>query len=91
MKGHKIMKKPFKDTKAFKVLKLVGAGAWDVLPLPNLRTFFDTDGDGKITTRDLKGIAWLKLAGAVIAMAILLKLGIIDMDQVIELIKALIA
>ena len=85
------MKKPFKETKAYSILKPLAAGIWDVLPLPNLRTFFDTDGDGKITRRDLKGVAWIKLAGAVIAMAVLLKLGIIDMSQVIELIKALIS
>ena len=85
------MKKPFKETKAYSILKPLAAGIWDVLPLPNLRTFFDTDGDGKITRRDLKGVAWIKLAGAVLAMAILMKLDIVNPEQVIELIKGLLS
>ena len=85
------MKKPFKETKSYKIIKLVGAGMWDVLPLPNLRTFFDTDKDGRITTKDLTGIAWLKLAGAVAALAILMKLEIVNPAQVIQLIKLLLA
>ncbi len=84
------MKKPFKDTLFGKILKPILKGAWDVLPLPNLRTFFDTDNDGKITTKDLKGIAWLKLAGAVGVLAGLIKFEVVDPGQVMDLLKLLV-
>ena len=85
------MKKPLKETRFYKIAKPLLQGAWDVLPLPNLRTFFDTDKDGKITTRDLKGIAWLKIAGAVAILALLMKYNIVNPQQVMELLKLLLA
>ena len=78
------MKKPFKETKAYSILKPLAAGIWDVLPLPNLRTFFDTDGDGKITRRDLKGVAWIKLAGSVIAWAVLIEIVVVHRERVLQ-------
>ena len=83
------MKKKFKETFVGKALKTFAEGALDVLPIPDIRTYFakDKDGNGIISYKE---VDYLKLGGAVAVLATLLKLDIVDFNQVIELIKALI-
>jgi len=82
--------KKLKETKGGKIIKGVLEGALDVLPLPTMfKTWLDTDKDGKITVKDFKNMNWMGLGGAVAMLAILLKLEIVNFNQVIELIKVL--
>lgn len=70
-------------------VKQVLDGVIEVTPLSVVKDFFDTDKDGQLTTKDLKGIAWVKLCGSVAGLAILIRLNIINLSDVVTLIKAL--
>ena len=82
------MKKKFKETFIGKLLKGVAEGALDILPIPDIRNYFakDEDGNGKIS---LKEIDFLKVGGAAVGIAILIKLELIDLTVVIQILKAL--
>ncbi len=77
----------FKETKAYKAIKELLQGAWDVVNLPE--RLFDTNKDGKITFKDFKKMEWWKIVGALATLAALLYFGILSFDQVLEWIKDL--
>ena len=79
------MKNKFKETKLFKIVKQLLDGGWDVMFLPNLKTIFDTDKDGKITVKDWKNVKGWKIVGVIIVLSTLLYLEIIDFDQILLL------
>lgn len=81
------MKKKFKDTAVGKILKGVIRGAIDVSPIPSVLQYFDRNQDGKVNLKDFK---WFEFTGAVAMLAALIKLEIVDPEQVIELVKLLI-
>lgn len=81
------MKKQFKETKGFKILKTVSNVALDVLPVPDIRKYFDRDQDGKISYKDFK---WFEFLIGIGILGALIKFEIIDIDQVIQLINALL-
>jgi len=80
------MKKKFKDTKVGGLLKGLVGGALNTLPFPTNFLKLDRDGDGKVTLKDFKPI---ELAGGVGILAFLLYFKIVDLNQILELIKAL--
>jgi len=82
------MKKPFKETRVGGFLKEVAKGALDTLPIPTNFFFKDKNGDNKV---QLKEINYLHLGGSVALLGVLLKLGIVDFSQVLELIRTLLA
>jgi hypothetical protein len=66
----------------------VASFVMDALPIPNIINYLpDRNGDGK---RDFKDFKWYELAGSVAVLALLVKIGIIDIDQVLKLFEALL-
>ena len=66
----------------------VASFVMDALPIPNIINYLpDRNGDGK---RDIKDFKWYELAGSVAVLALLVKIGIIDIDQVLKLFEALL-
>lgn len=88
-------KKKFKETKVGRGLKKGLKGilniAMDVLPIPDVRKYFDKDGDGQHTVKDLRQFKWFEFAGAVVVFSLLLYFEIINIEQLKELIKFLLA
>lgn len=71
-----------------KVLKKVASFTLDALPIPNIFNYLpDRNKDGKVDIKDFK---WYEMLGSVAVLLGLMKLGIINFDQVIELIKTLV-
>lgn len=71
-----------------KALTKIGSVILDALPVPNILNYLpDRNNDGKRNYKDMK---WYEMAGSVAILAGLIKLGIIDFDQVVSLIKLLI-
>jgi len=83
-------KKKFKETKAGKGLKALLNIGMDVLPIPDVRRYFDKDQDGKYTLADLRHFKWFEFAGAVVLFSLLIYFEIIDMAQLKELIKFIV-
>lgn len=87
-------KKKFKETKVGKGLKIGLKGlfniAMDVLPIPDVRRYFDKNGDGQVTAQDLRHFKWFEFAGAVVMFSLLLYFEIINIEQLKDLIKFLI-
>lgn len=85
--------KKFKETKAGKatgkVLKGLFNIAMDVLPVPDVRRYFDKDKDGKYTVNDLRQFKWFEFAGAIALFSILLYFNVIDMEQLKDLITTI--
>jgi len=71
-----------------KTFTKIASFTMDALPIPNIINYLpDRNKDGK---RDLKDFKWYEMAGSVAILAILVKYNIINLDQVLELIKAFI-
>jgi hypothetical protein len=66
----------------------VASFVMDALPIPNIINYLpDRNGDGK---RDFKDFKWYELAGSVAVLAMLVKIGVINIDQVIKLLNAIL-
>lgn len=74
----------FKSDAATKIASFI----MDALPIPNIINYLpDRNGDGK---RDFKDFKWYEMAGSVAVLAALVKIGVIDIDQVIKLFQVLL-
>ena len=74
----------FKSDAATKIASFI----MDALPIPNIINYLpDRNKDGK---RDFKDFKWYELAGSVAVLAVLVKIGVINIDQVIKLLEALL-
>lgn len=72
----------FKSDAATKIASFV----MDALPIPNIINYLpDRNKDGK---RDFKDFKWYELAGSVAVLALLVKIKVINLEQVLQLIKA---
>lgn len=57
----------------------------DALPIPNIINYLpDRNKDGK---RDFKDFKWYEMAGSIAVLAILVKYGVINIDEVLKLLK----
>lgn len=71
-----------------KALTKIASFTMDALPIPNIINYLpDRNKDGK---RNLKDFKWYEMLGSVAVLAALIKFGIIDLGQVLELIKAIV-
>ena len=68
-------------------LKKLLKGVLNTLPLPTGFLKLDRDNDGKVTLKDFDV---LELAGGVVLLALLIKFDIVSLEQITELIKALL-
>jgi hypothetical protein len=81
------MKKQFKDTKGFKIIKSVGNVALDILPIPDIRKYFDRDNDGKVSYKDFK---WFEFLIGIGILGVLINYDIVQPEQIIALIQAIL-
>jgi len=89
----KKQKTPFKESKFGKIIlsapvKSIASGILDVLPIPNVISWFDKDSNGKVNWEDVKqfkGVDYLKIAAAVGTLGALIKLNIVDLEVVVQL------
>jgi hypothetical protein len=71
----------FKSDAATKIASFI----MDALPIPNIINYLpDRNKDGK---RDFKDFKWYEMAGSVAVLAILVKYGVINIDEVLKLLK----
>ena len=86
-------KKKFKNTKVGKILANVGGGVLNTLTGGISGAILDFDGDGKVTTKDLKAMTWqqwVAMATSVGVLSFLVSKGVIDLDKLIEVIQAIL-
>jgi hypothetical protein len=95
-------KKKFKETRLAAVIKKIGiaglnfgTGGLQGFTFGLIKSFLDSDKDGKITRQDFRGTNWIKLFGAAtgsaIALAVLIKAEIIDLDVALRILETLLS
>lgn len=86
-------KKKFKETNFGKIITGIGGGVLNTLTGGVTGALLDFDGDGKVTTKDLKAMTWqqwLAMGSSVGVLAYLTSKGVIDVDKLIDVVQAIL-
>ncbi len=65
-------------------------GAIEATPLSAFKAFLDTDGDGKVTLKDLRGVDYTKLFITIGVSVALIYFKIINVDTLLQLISSVL-